>query len=72
MTRKNAASFPQEVKDLFTQNKDMLKELLQESVQEILEARMSELPHAECYERTGAGAATAPAITPGSSTPAWG
>ena len=45
MTRKNVASFPQEVKDLFTQNKDMLKELLQESVQEILEAQMSDLLH---------------------------
>ena len=45
MTRKNVASFPQEVKDLFTKNKDMLKELLQESVQEILEAQMSDLLH---------------------------
>ncbi|MBO7535088.1 MAG: IS256 family transposase, partial [Victivallales bacterium] len=44
--------FPQEVKDLFTQNKDMLKELLQESVQEILEAQMSDLLNAESYERT--------------------
>ena len=52
MTRKNVASFPQEVKDLFTQNKDMLKELLQESVQEILEAQMSDLLNAESYERT--------------------
>ena len=37
---------------MFTQNKDMLKEILQESVQEILEAQMSELLNAESYERT--------------------
>lgn len=52
MTRKNVASVPQEVKDLFMQNKDMLKELLQNSVQEILEAQMSDLLNAESYERT--------------------
>ena len=32
MTRKNAMSVPMEVKDLFSQNKDLLKELIQESV----------------------------------------
>ena len=53
MTKVNLASVPREVKELFTQNKDVLKELLRESVQEILEAQMSELLNAESYERTG-------------------
>ena len=52
MTRKNVVSVPMEVKDLFSQNKDLLKELIQESVQEILNAEMSDFLNAGAYERT--------------------
>jgi transposase-like protein len=46
----------------------MLKELLQESVQEILEAQMSDLLNAESYERTEGRRATGPDTTGGTST----
>lgn len=52
MTKKNVVSVPVEVKDLFSQNNDNLKELIRNSVQEILEAQMSELLQAGSYERT--------------------
>ncbi len=52
MTRRNVMPIPSEVKELFSQNNDMLRELIQGTVQEILEAQMSDLLQAASYERT--------------------
>lgn len=53
MTKVKVASEVPEVKQFFTENKDFLKELVQNSVQEIMNAEMSNYLNADAYERTG-------------------